>query len=232
MVRISFALSAAALLGLALTPAACSQEDQPGPSVETPADTSPTDELRELDLTGQDIAPPELEPDSSAPLENPFEQSGIIMTPERLGELVALVDPDADDAGNGFIFKVQDRDLRIVFDERADRMRIITPIIRASDLPEELLLRLLQANFDAVLDSRYAVGSGMVWSVFIHRLSSLTDEDLISGIAQTAIAADTFGTTFTSGAVVFGGGDSSDIHRELEERLGEALRQQNEDRGI
>ena len=154
------------------------------------------------------------------------------MTPERLGELVELVDPDAERAGNGYIFKVQDRDLRLVYDENADRMRVITPIIPASDLPEELLERMLQANFDAVLDSRYAIGGGMVWSVFIHRLSSLTDEDLISGIAQAAIAADTFGTTFTSGAVVFGGGDTSEIHRDLERRLEEVLRSENQDRGI
>ena len=93
-------------------------------------------------------------------------------------------------------------------------------------------MRMLQANFDAVLDSRYAVAGGNVWSVFIHRLSSLTSEDLISGVAQTAVAADTFGTSFTSGAVVFGGGDSSGIHRDLEERLRQAIGSSQDDRGI
>ena len=230
MARISFALTAAALLSLSIIPAACAQDGTPGSATQQPGDTTPPDELRELDLTGRDLAPPSLEPNEPV-LESPFVQHGI-MTPERLGELVELVDPDAERAGNGYIFKVQDRDLRLVYDENADRMRVITPIIPASDLPEELLERMLQANFDAVLDSRYAIGGGMVWSVFIHRLSSLTDEDLISGIAQAAIAADTFGTTFTSGAVVFGGGDTSEIHRDLERRLEEVLRSENQDRGI
>ena len=154
------------------------------------------------------------------------------MTPERLGALVQRVDPNAREAGNGFILKVQDRDLRVVFDENADRMRIITPIIPAADLPDGLLQRMLQANFDSVLDTRYAIGSGNVWASFVHRLSSLTDEDFISGLAQTAVAADTFGTSFSSGAVVFGGGDSTGINQELLERLQQAIQDGEDDRGI
>lgn len=240
MVRVSFVASTAVLLSLSLTPTACSQgaTPGPGPGVGQQADTTPTDELRELDLTGRDTF--EQVPDLNggalgpdAPLENPFEFDGP-MTPDRIGELVKLVDPEAQDMGNGYIFKIQDRDLRLVYDERADRMRIITPIIPASGLPSELLNRMLQANFDAVLDARYAVGGGNVWSVFIHRLSSLNTEDLISGISQTAVAADTFGSTFTSGAVVFGGGDSSELHRDLEERLRRAIEESGgqDDRGI
>lgn len=164
-------------------------------------------------------------------LESPFGFEGD-MTPERLELLVKRVDREAERMGNGFVFQVQERTLRIVYDERADRMRIITPIIPASELPEGLLTRMLQANFDSVLDSRYAIGSGNVWSVFIHRLSSLTDEDLLSGIAQTAVAAETFGTSFSSGAIVFGGGDSSDLTRRLQERLQQAIEDGENDRGI
>ena len=165
------------------------------------------------------------------PLENPF-TGGQIMTGERLGVLVQRVDPNARVLGNGYTFKVQDRDLRIVYDENADRMRIITPIIPAADLPDGLLQRMMQANFDSVLDTRYAIGSGNVWASFVHRLSSLTDEDFISGIAQTAVAAETFGTTFSSGAVVFGGGDSNGINQELLERLQQAIQDGEDDRGI
>lgn len=186
--------------------------------------------------TPQDDLPPPLSgepaPDASASLENPFEFDGP-MTPDRLEFLVRQVDEDASKAGNGFVFNVEERQLRIVYDERADRMRIITPIIPLRDLPEGLLLRLLQANFDAVLDSRYAIGSGAVWSIFVHRLSSLTAEDLLSGIAQTAVAAETFGTSFSSGAFVFGGGDSNGLNERLLERLREAIEKaEEEDRGI
>jgi len=155
------------------------------------------------------------------------------MSAERLGFLIERVDPNAQQLGNGYVFTIEERALRVVYDENADRMRIITPLAEANELPEGLLLRMMQANFDAVLDSRYAVGSGMVWSVFIHRLSTLTDDDFLSGIAQTAVAAETFGTTFTSGAFVFGGGDSADLNDRLLDSLRDAIENaEEEDRGI
>ncbi len=216
MVRISFALSAAMLLSLTFAPAGYAQGQAagPGPSSQQSQDTTPTDELRGLDLTGRDQV---------QSLESPFASQGN-MTADRLGEIVRIVDPNAEELGNGFAFSVEERALRLVYDERADRMRIITPIISSANLPEEVLMRMLQANFDSALDVRYAVGGGNVWSVFIHRMSSLKAEDLISGIAQTAIAAETFGTSFSSGAVVFGGGDSQELNRRLQEQLEEALR--------
>jgi len=186
--------------------------------------------------TAQDgsIAPPPLAGQQEGvpnQLESPFGFDGE-MTGERLGILAQRVDPNAQVAGNGYILKIQDRDLRIVFDENADRMRIITPIIPATNLPDGLLLRLSQANFDSALDARYAIGSGMVWASFVHRLSSLTDEDFISGLAQTAVAAETFGTTFSSGAFVFGGGDSAEINQDLLERLQKAIEDGEDARGI
>ena len=216
MVRISFALSAAMLLSLTFAPAGYAQGQAagPGPSSQQSQDTTPTDELRGLDLTGRDQV---------QSLESPFASQGN-MTADRLGDIVRIVDPNAEELGNGFSFSVEERALRLVYDERADRMRIVTPIISSANLPEEVLMRMLQANFDSALDVRYAVGGGNVWSVFIHRMSSLKAEDLISGIAQTAIAAETFGTSFSSGAVVFGGGDSQELNRRLQEQLEEALR--------
>lgn len=211
MVRFPLILISALFLTSHLSLVACAQD-----AVEPPAPL----------IGGQDDLP-----DAFEGLENPFGFDGD-MTPERLGELVKRVDPDAEALGNGYVFRVQERTLRIVYDERADRMRIITPIIPATDIPDGLLLRLLQANFNSVLDSRYAIGSGMIWSSFVHRLSSLTDEDFISGIAQTAVAAETFGTSFSSGAFVFGGGDSADINEELLERLREAIEDGEDDRGI
>lgn len=154
------------------------------------------------------------------------------MTGERLGAVIQQIDANAIARGNGFIFRVGERDMMTVFDENADRMRVISPIISAEDLPPELLERMLQANYDAVLDARYAIANGQVWAVFIHPLSSLTDDQLLSGIAQTAIAVETFGTTFTSGIVTFGGGDSQGIYEDLQRRLEEFRNGPEEDRGI
>lgn len=171
------------------------------------------------------------EPEAPELLEDPFAFAEP-MTGERLGELVARIDENVEVVGNGYIFSVGERQLRVVYDEAANRMRVITPIIPATTLPEELLERMLQANFDAVLDVRYAIGSGTVWSVFVHPLSSLTDEDFLSGVAQTAVAAETFGSSFTSGVVVFGGGDSNRLNQELLERLRQAVEDGEDDRGI
>ena len=77
----------------------------------------------------------------------------------------------------------------------------------------------MQANFDSALDARYAIGQGILWSTFLHRMSSLTVEDFLSGIGQSINIVMTFGTTFSSGEMTFGGGDSNEIHRELIDEL-------------
>ena len=78
----------------------------------------------------------------------------------------------------------------------------------------------MQANFDTALDARYAIANGLVWGTFIHPLDSLTTRDFASGILQTKSLADTFGTTFSSGALSYGGGDSGAI---IEDQLKELL---------
>jgi hypothetical protein len=173
-------------------------------------------------LAQQDLPPPALE--------TPLENIPGTMTGERLGELVNRIDPNAVAQGNGYVFTVNERAMNVIYDEAADRMRVLTGIVPTDGIPAELLMRTLQANFDAALDARYAVGNGQLWSVFVHPLSSLTERDFLSGIAQTAVAAQTFGTTFTSGVFVFGGGDTADLHEDLLRQLEEASR--GDDRGI
>jgi len=152
------------------------------------------------------------------------------MTSERMADLVKKFDDNAQIAENRIAFKLRDRDILIVFDKKADRMRIMSPIIQAAAVPGDIHERMLQANFDAVLDSRYAIANEIVWSVYIHRLSSLYEDDLKSAIAQTYLAAETFGSTYTSGAMVFGGGDSNALHEDLLEELENEPRK--EDQGI
>ncbi len=144
------------------------------------------------------------------------------MTGERLAELIQKFDKTAELKGNSVEFKLKDRDLYFVFDSKADRMRIITPIAQAALADEDILVRMMQANFDAVLDARYAFGNKVIWATYIHPLSSLTQEDFLSGVAQTVTAAETFGSSYTSGAMVFGGGDSNAIHKDLLKQLEKA----------
>ncbi len=144
------------------------------------------------------------------------------MTAQRMGELIQRIDPEAIHRANTWEFAVEDYGVAVVFDETADRMRTVVPIAQEDQLDEALMRRLLQANYDSALDARYAIGQGVLWATFIHPLSTLTDELFLSGVGQTVNIVATFGTSFTSGAFIFGGGDSAGIElQELLEKLKE-----------
>ena len=144
------------------------------------------------------------------------------MTPETLSSLIQKFDENAKIGANNVAFTLNERELFLVYDKNADRMRIILPVAQSVIASEDILIRMLQANYDAVLDVRYAMANDIIWAVFIHPLSSLTQEDFLSGVAQTVTAAETFGTSYTSGALVFGGGDSNSIHEDLLKALEKA----------
>lgn len=153
----------------------------------------------------------------------PATEADTAVTGATLQSWVLQIDPDAEIGSNTATFTYQNRDLVLVFDDQADRMRLISPIAGAGLLDEALMLRLLQANYDAALDARYAVANGLIWSVFIHPLSSIDQSQLASAIYQTYQVAESFGTSFSSGLLLFGGGDSGEEQRKLLEQLQEQL---------
>lgn len=144
------------------------------------------------------------------------------MTPDRMEELIERIDENFENIGSGWTFTVEDIQVQLIYDLNADRMRLITPVDQAANLDQEALQRLMQANFDSALDARYAIGRGVVWSTFIHPLGALEDEEFLSAIGQTVNLAVTYGSTYSSGALVFGGGDSQE--RMLRELIDELLR--------
>ncbi len=143
------------------------------------------------------------------------------MTLARMDTIIRRLDEKAKAPRPGsWQFTISERPVIIVTDVRNDRMRIISPISKAEGLPPELMKRLMQANFDTALDARYAIARGVVWATFIHPLRALHDRQFISAIGQTVNLAITFGTTFSSGGMSYGGGDSRDIIRkQLIEKL-------------
>lgn len=147
------------------------------------------------------------------------------MTLERMGEIVQAIDPDAQVFESGFQLTIEDIPVIIVSDPSADRMRAMVPIRSADGLAPDELMRLMQANFDTALDARYAVANGRLWGAFIHPLSPLEREQLISALIQTVNLARTYGTLYSGGAQTFGGGDS----RELYEGLFSELLRRGED---
>lgn len=144
---------------------------------------------------------------------------------DAMGEVIAALDGEAERNGNNWQFTIEERMMLVVTDATQGRMRIITPIAPVELLPAGTMERLMQANFDTALDARYAVAQNLVWGAFIHPLDTLTTRDFASGVLQTHRLNATFGTTFSSGALNYGGGDSGAI---IDDRLKELLEQLEE----
>lgn len=136
-----------------------------------------------------------------------------VMNNARLHELLTRIDPKLEGQLGFWTIKHENLRAQVVTDENADRMRVIVPIVKVEDVEEGELLRLMQANFDSALDARYCIANGVIWSAFIHPLSILSDEELLSGLAQALTAATSFGSTYSSGALIFRGGDSGEEQR-------------------
>lgn len=136
---------------------------------------------------------------------NGFSLKAQEMTSEKLQELISQVSDTVVTNGNNIQFMYKERPLICVYDENANRMRIISPIVETKDLAEEQLLNMLVANFHSALDVKYALSDEVIWSVFIHPLKELADHQVLDAIDQVHAASITFGTTYSSTNLVFPG---------------------------
>ncbi len=143
----------------------------------------------------------------------------VLMNNARMHDILQRIDPELEGTLGSWLLHYENLRVQVITDENADRMRVIVPIAKVEDLDEGELIRLMQANFDSVLDARYSVANGVLWSAFIHPLSILSDEEFVSGLAQAITAAATFGSTYSSGALIFRGGDSGEEQREYYESI-------------
>ena len=160
-------------------------------------------------VVAQSAAPDTMSETPARP--GPFEGT---MTLDLMGKIITRLDAEAKQPRRGtWQFKIEGRPVVIVTDLRADRMRIMVPVARAADLSNDDLLRIAQANFDTALDSRYAIAQNILWSVYLHPLQELHKNQFITAIGQTVNLAITYGETYSSGALSYGGGDSRDLLR-------------------
>lgn len=190
--------------------ASATAQAQPVPQTETEAapDSAPADD--EFLLEEEPAQPPEIASEVNAVL-------------DQMDTVIKALDSKATRTGNSWEFTLEERVMLVVTDATAGRMRIITPIALVAELPDGAMERLMQANFDTALDARYAVAQNLVWGAFIHPLDTLTVRDFASGILQTHSIGETFGTTFSSGALNYGAGDSSAIYEQQLKELLEEL---------
>lgn len=158
----------------------------------------------------EDKAPPATPPVAESDLPPlTARQLGEPMSIVRLDALIRRAGEDVQRQGTRWVFKVAERQIQVISDPRADRMRILVPVRDVSGLDARELYRLLQAGFETALDARYAIAGEMVWSVFIHPLRTLDDAEFLSGLGQTINLAKTYGTDYTSGLLSYGGGDAA-----------------------
>ncbi|MEM7291337.1 MAG: hypothetical protein AAF412_13360 [Pseudomonadota bacterium] len=141
------------------------------------------------------------------------------MNVARLAEIIQALDPNAAITGSAMRLTIAEVPITVITDPRANRMRAFSAFKTLDGVNGQQLYRMMQANFDAALDARYAVAKGHVISVFIHPLAELGKDQLIEGLGQVVNLVKTFGTAYTSGAMTFGGGDSQNLHRELIDNL-------------
>ncbi len=167
---------------------------------------------------------------SETPLENPevIKPDALLkdnssqsngMTLERMVEIVRTIDENAQVRGSAMQLKVADVSVTIITDSANNRMRAFTAIQSLDGINQQILYRMLQANFDSALDARYAIAKGHIISVFIHPMKELKKDQFIEAIGQVVNLVKTYGTAFTSGAMTFGGGDSKNLHRKLIDEL-------------
>ena len=159
-------------------------------------------------LTQAQEAEPEQEnsTEQSTPDNNSSDSQGRQdMTFDRLTEIIGKFTGGVDSQDRSLTFSYNDVPMTLVADERANRMRIITPVVEADQISPEQMLAISLSNFHLALDARYALGGNMLYSTYIHPLKELTAGQVESAVRQVSTLRLTFGTTYSSGEMSFGG---------------------------
>ena len=102
-------------------------------------------------------------------------------------------------------FEFEEMLVLVITDETHNRMRIISPVVELTSLPNEQWKVLMSANFDRALDARYCVNGDMLWSAFIHPLEQLHSSQFLNGLQQVVTLAKNYGTSYSSGDLEFNG---------------------------
>ncbi len=125
------------------------------------------------------------------------------MTNNKLDTIISKISMQVEGVSGNWQFVIDSTFFICLTDETHNRMRIISPVIESSKLTENQLIKCMEANFHTVLDSRYAISDGWLWSAFIHPLGELTEYQFLSAVSQVYSGAQTFGAQYSSGLLSF-----------------------------
>lgn len=151
----------------------------------------------------------QLEPESNQPepqVNKPLEPAqSAVMTVAKIKKIINEIAEEVKEEENGNLsFYYNGATLVLLSDSAANRMRIVSPVIEANRLTQEHIIASLISNYHLALDARYAIGDGILYSVYIHPLKELTETQLLSAVRQVATLKNTFGNGYTSGEMSFG----------------------------
>lgn len=135
-----------------------------------------------------------------------FSQS---MTNKKLDAIYRSVSDTIQGNTGNWQFAIKDVLLVSLTDSTNNRMRIISPIIEIDRLDKGLLKAALVANYHTALDVKYAIADNILWSVFIHPLKELSEEQVNDAISQVYYANVNFGTSFASTSLIFPGNSNA-----------------------
>lgn len=103
------------------------------------------------------------------------------------------------------VFRYKKIRMLLISDVKHDRMRIIAPITEYPALTTKIKDAAMESNFHLALDARYGVSKGVLYSAYIHPMSPLTKQQVVNALDQVSNLARTFGSTYSSGSLTFGG---------------------------
>jgi len=127
------------------------------------------------------------------------------MTQEKLEKIItASKEYEVLEEDKGYIlFKYFDKKLALLCDEEHNRMRVLCAITQYSSLAPKIKDSLMSANFSSTLDARYGVSEDTLFAAFMHPLSSLHEEEFLSGLKQVYNLSAGFGKTYSSAQIEF-----------------------------
>ena len=97
------------------------------------------------------------------------------------------------DGGAGYLrTRVDGVDVYLISNPDTDRVQLIVAVPITEAVGVQHLVGMLNANFHPGLDARYALSDGVIYSIFTHRLATLTEEDFVAGYRQALDLAKRF----------------------------------------
>lgn len=127
------------------------------------------------------------------------------MTQADMEAIIAEFVGEYSGSGKNIQFTYNDVLMALISDADHNRMRIIAPITNVTELTDDHINGAMVANFHLALDARYAISNGVLYAAYIHPLKELTKQQLTSAVRQVASLKATFGSTYTSGELRYGG---------------------------